>query len=197
MTEKWKRVLGYESYMVSDAGSMVRVRTYGKEPKAVWKPVAARPKKDGYITYHLCEDGVRKDPLAHRLVWEAHVGSIAEGFEINHKNGIKADNRLVNLECITRSENMKHKFRVLKCPAPNNPNHGSKNGSAKLTEEDIPRILEMHRSGITQTKIARTFGVTQPAIGNIIAGRSWTKTSQPKPGGLTISRQDVKCLLLR
>jgi hypothetical protein len=173
MAKRWKPVLGYDCYQVSDDGQVARVKTYGNKPKPVWKMVAQRPKRGGYITYHLCENGERKDLLAHRLVWEAFNGKIGIGVEINHKNGDKSDNRLVNIELLTRSENMKHKFRVLHHAAPNNPSHGSKNASAKLTEADIPKILEMHRAGVYQYEIARIFGVTQRAIGRIVLGQGW------------------------
>src|SRR6266853_3339920 len=138
MSRRWKPVLDYEDcYQVSDDGLVARTMTYGANPKPRWKMVAQRVKRGGYVTYHLCRNGERKDPLAHRLVWEAFNGVISEGVEINHKNGVKTDNRLENLELLTRSENLKHKFRVLHYPAPNNPNRGIKNGSAKLTDSDI------------------------------------------------------------
>jgi hypothetical protein len=181
MGRRWAPVLGYENcYQVSDDGLVVRTMTYGANPKPRWKPVAKRPKRDGYITFHLCKDGERKDPLAHRLVWEAFNGPIPEEVEINHKNGIRSDNRLENLELLTRSENMKHKFRVLKCPAPNNPNPGSKNGCAKLTEENIPTIFAMSRSGMYQYEIAKRFGVSQRAIGRILLGQGWKHSSIDK-----------------
>lgn len=50
--------------------------------------------------------------MAHRLIWEATNGPIPEGMEINHINGIKNDNRLANLEVVTRSENARHAYRV-------------------------------------------------------------------------------------
>lgn len=46
----------------------------------------------------------------HRLVWEAFHGAIPPGFEVNHRNGDKTDNRLENLELVTRSENMAHAY---------------------------------------------------------------------------------------
>lgn len=52
----------------------------------------------------------RVNVMAHRFVWEAVYGPIPNGMQINHKNGIKHDNRISNLELVTASENMKHAY---------------------------------------------------------------------------------------
>lgn len=44
--------------------------------------------------------------LQHRIVYETFVGEIPEGYDIDHINTIKTDNRLENLRCVTRSGNM-------------------------------------------------------------------------------------------
>jgi len=45
----------------------------------------------------------------HRLIWmKANNRFIPEGFEINHKNLDKKDNRIKNLELITHKENIQH-----------------------------------------------------------------------------------------
>lgn len=176
MDERWKPVLGYEDcYAVSDRGRCARTSTYGGKSK--WKVIAGRHKR-GYVTYHLCQDGQRKDPLAHRLVWEAFNGAIPEELEINHKNSVRDDNRLVNLELITRSGNCAYGFRMNDRPAPNNPSPGSKNGSAKLKETDIPKIFAMSRAGKYQYEIAKKFGVSQPAIGRILRGKGWKHVAE-------------------
>lgn len=43
---------------------------------------------------------------AHRIIWETFVGEIPEGYEIDHINTNKTDNRLENLQIVTHKENM-------------------------------------------------------------------------------------------
>lgn len=50
--------------------------------------------------------------MAHRLIWESVHGPIPDGLEINHKNGVKDDNRIANLELVTKSENLRHAYRL-------------------------------------------------------------------------------------
>ena len=44
----------------------------------------------------------------HRLVAEAFLGGIPKGSVVNHKNHDKLDNRLENLEVVSRAHNAKH-----------------------------------------------------------------------------------------
>lgn len=48
----------------------------------------------------------------HHLVLEAFVGPCPTGYQCNHKNGIKDDNRLENLEWVTAQENIRHSWRL-------------------------------------------------------------------------------------
>ena len=49
----------------------------------------------------------------HRLVLDAFVGEKLKGMQCNHKNGIKTDNKLENLEWVTPSQNRKHAYHLL------------------------------------------------------------------------------------
>ena len=50
--------------------------------------------------------------FAHRAIWIYFNGEIPEGLEPNHKSGVKFNNRLSNLELVTRSENQLHAYRI-------------------------------------------------------------------------------------
>ena len=101
--EIWKDIPGYEGiYQVSNLGK-IRSLKYNKVR-------ILRPSKNGsgYYTVLLYLNNVAKNLSIHRLVWSAFNGPIPEGLEINHKDEDKANNALLNLELVTRKENMNY-----------------------------------------------------------------------------------------
>lgn len=67
--------------------------------------------KNGYRTFSLWKDGVKQTHLRHRLMASAFKKKPEGKDFVNHKNGIKWDDRPSNLEWCTRSENMIHAFK--------------------------------------------------------------------------------------
>ena len=47
----------------------------------------------------------------HRWVWEQVYGPIPDGWEIDHINGVRTDNRLENLRCIPQAANKRNRKR--------------------------------------------------------------------------------------
>ena len=69
--------------------------------------------KDGYLRVNLKVKGEVYQRLVHRLVGENFISNPYNKKQINHKNGIRNDNRVENLEWVTALENQRHKFNVL------------------------------------------------------------------------------------
>lgn len=69
--------------------------------------------KKGYYSVVLCVDWKTKRISVHRLVAQAFIPNPWNKTQVNHKNWIKTDNRIENLERSTWSENCIHRHRVL------------------------------------------------------------------------------------
>lgn len=169
--EKWLPVVGWESiYEVSDYGRVRRVASgRGAIAGKLLKPIKHI---NGYQVAHFRFNGRNSIMLLHRVVCAAFLGKLPDGKEVNHKNGDRGDNRLVNLEYVTRSENLKHKFRVLKSPPIRNK--GESAGRAKLTNAQVIEIRRRYSTNnVSQQSLALEFGVSQPVIGFIVRRVTW------------------------
>lgn len=70
--------------------------------------------KHGYLEYVLTQpDGTKKHIQGQRIIAGLYLYKPKGKDYVNHKNGIRSDNRAENLEWVTQSENIKHSFDVL------------------------------------------------------------------------------------
>lgn len=107
--EVWKDVTGYENhYMVSNKG---RVRALGGI--TVRKILPKYKNKDGYMFVVLTQNKNQKCYKVHRLVAQEFIPNPENKPQVNHKNGIKADNSVENLEWCTAKENSEHYHHIL------------------------------------------------------------------------------------
>ncbi len=159
-SEVWRGIKGHPDIQISTLGN-ISLGDHHITP--------GRITSRGYRTVTLTKAGVRINHRVHQLVMKAFVGPCPNRHEINHKNGIKSDNRLCNLEYVTRSENIKHAYRL----GLQKPRKGSLNGRSKLTERDALAILCLYSHGFDQSYMGRVFGVTSAAVRLICIGKSW------------------------
>ena len=171
MEEIWKTINGFNGfYQVSNLGTVRSIdrKIYNKGCRA-WQNARGcvlKPNYDKggytYVGLHDNESGKTKSFKIHRLVAFAFIEGFEDGLEVNHKNGIRDDNRVVNLEWITRSGNILDKYKRGYRPV------GEKNNSAKLKNEYIPIITSLYDSGVSQNKLAKAFNVSQGTISHVI-----------------------------
>jgi len=117
------------------------------------------PTNQGYLTVNVGSAGRCHNVLAHTLVAKAFFGAPLPGQEVNHKNGNKKDNRAINLEWVTRSENVAHSHREL----------------TRALPKSARKVTVIHKDGSvlffgSMSEVARYFGVTVRTVAIWLAG---------------------------
>lgn len=119
--------------------------------------------KDGYRTYRITVDGVRKHLKGHRMMMNAWVG-VSDDQVVNHKDGDKQNNALSNLEWCTVAENNAHAIRM-GLSDPHRPN--IKNCKIPCADWMSIYILNRH-CGISFSELGRRNGCSHDVISKIV-----------------------------
>ena len=145
----------YPNYFVNEQGEVFSTKRGGI------KKLKIHTRKIGYQT---CVLG-----YVHRLVAETFIPNPDNRPEVNHKNGIKWDNRVENLEWVTKSENMNHAILNGLSNSIGETHYG-----AKLTEEQVIQIRELYATKkYTQRQLGKMYGVCFQHISKIVNNKQW------------------------
>jgi hypothetical protein len=195
-SETWRAVVGYEGrYEVSDQGRVRSLRRRGfSYDIARATPLLLRPVlRQGYHNVGLRPRAKR----VHRLVLEAFVGPCPDDHEGSHLNGVRTDNRLVNLRWETHAENLhrtvehgtinagdrsgsrRHPERLARGERHGSRTHpervqrGEDKSSARVTEAQVREIRAAYAAGELYRELAARFPVSRASIGRIVTRESW------------------------
>jgi hypothetical protein len=172
--EIWKPIPGYNGWY--DASNKGRIRSWKKaHGKMQGIPMLLKPQKhhQGYLRIYLQLDGRTVRERIHCLVATTFIGLRPEKYDVNHINGQKDDNRLENLEYMTRSENLCHARDIL----------GNLNNQ-KLKRQQAEEIIILLTNGqLSYTEIADLYSVQRDTVRQIWNRRRWKELSRNYPSG--------------
>lgn len=125
----------------------------------------------GYTKLGIFLNGAKKaiPVTVHKMVGKTfHLDQWQEGYDIDHINGIKDDNRADNLEWVSRSENIKRAFK-------NGLKHGIRGNNNPVTvysDELIHQACKYLEQGISIKKVAKKVQIPLSYLYTIVRGES-------------------------
>lgn len=158
--EKWAKIPGYD-YEISSLGRVRNLNTGRIKVNCI--------EKVWYFTVGLFKNGIGRTHRIHRLIMEAFVPNPESHKYINHKNGIKTDNRIENLEWCTQKHNISEAYKIGLCQSVK----GSRHGGSVLNEEQVLTIRELLRYS-SGRQIAKQFNLSEGTVSMIKNRITWS-----------------------
>lgn len=121
----------------------------------------------GYLQVCLSTNKTRAN--IHRLVAETLIPNPNNYPEVNHKDGIKANNDVSNLEWCTHKQNLAH----ARATGLIKYNYGEAVPNSKLKDYQVHNIRHLYNSGLSGPKIAKLYGKPYPTIKDVVSGKQW------------------------
>ena len=151
--------------------------------------VKQSPNTSGYAMHTVTDGKQHKSFVSHRFVWECCNDIIPKGYEIDHINKNRLDNRIENLRCITLSENRK------------NRDHTNILKFAKLahTMKRFIKAVNIDTEEVncfkSKSQCSKYYGISPAMIYLIAENKTYAKTANTNKGKMKFEYTDEKDII--
>lgn len=156
-------VPNWDRYWVSPSGQVASTR------RGQWVLMKQRPNAMGYVVTNLMHNdgrGRSKSWLVHRLIAETFLGHQRDKF-VNHIDGNKSNNALINLEWVTAAENNQHAVDTGLRVYIKGPYHPS----CKLTQTEVDAVRAEFLTGQPAEAVADRLGLPRSTVQRIVSNK--------------------------
>jgi DNA-binding XRE family transcriptional regulator len=177
--EEWRDIPGFPGYQASSLGRLKSLARMGHSSRGKGysflkreRILTAKSDDGNYLSHSVLSTAQpgKQTFLAHRLIALAFIPNPEGKPFVNHKNGIKTDNRPSNLEWCTKPENGVHAVET----GLHTALRGESNGNSVLTERDVREIRSKYTTGrYTHKMLAERYGVGRTTVAYILSGKLW------------------------
>ena len=150
----------YKNYIITKEGSIIS--------KYTGKQLYVHTNKKGYQFVRMYVDGIAKTYLVHRVIAEVHIPRMVGKYEVNHKDGNKANNAVWNLEWVTAKENVKHSVDT------GLVKRGSDRPNAKLSDEKVLQMRSLREQGMNYYELGRLFDMSYQSAHRVCTRQTYT-----------------------
>ncbi len=170
---KWVFIDGFEDrYVVNDIGEVISLN-YNRTGQP--EKMTTSEDKDGYLKVGLTINKKIHNVYIHRLIGKYFIPNPENKRQINHKNGVKSDNIISNLEWCTQLENSIHSTRVLGNKPPP-PFFKGKRGVYVSISKPINQVDKLTNEIIccyvSVTEASEKTGIDNSHIGKVAKGKA-------------------------
>lgn len=175
--EEWRDVPNFEGYQVSSLGKVRSVDRFCGDRRGVIHGKLLKPfiNRRGYLEVNLYKNSKSTTKIIHRLVAKAFISNDFNKPQVNHIDGNKLNNKVINLEWMSNSENQLHAYKLGLQPS----RAGESNNKATITDKDVTKLKLLYNSGKTTKEVSELIGVNLSIIRQIIYGQSWRSNTTP------------------
>ena len=156
----------FPNYSISTEGVVMNNRT--------GKILAGARDKDGYRYIILCDKGRRRCCRVHREVALMFIPNPDNLPVLNHKDGVKDNNSVDNLEWCTISYNTAHAYKI-----GSRSQSGDRNNAAKFSDDVVESVISGYDGG-SVAKYARELGMPYAVVYSYVRGLRRSSTTIPK-----------------